>query len=82
MSCHELETRLAAVQALLAEPPVAIYEGENFMGFEGGPEHRTVGSHRAWCHAASEWCYPSLPCRLCEPPIEPVALRAALLVTQ
>jgi hypothetical protein len=30
--------------------------------FEGWPdrwcgEHRTVGSHRAWCFDCSEWCY-------------------------
>ncbi len=29
-------------------------------------EHRTVGSHRAWCFACSEWCYPSSPCVRCE----------------
>lgn len=44
---------------------------ENFEGFadrECG-EHRTVGSHRAWCHACSEWCYPDSPCKGCELPI-------------
>lgn len=39
--------------------------------FEGHPEsecgeHRTVESHRAWCFADSEWCYPSMPCHGCE----------------
>jgi hypothetical protein len=29
-------------------------------------EHRTVGSHRAWCFDCSEWCYPRIPCRGCE----------------
>ncbi len=29
-------------------------------------EHRTVGSHRAWCHDCGEWCYPSAPCRGCQ----------------
>lgn len=28
-------------------------------------EHRTVGSHRAWCHSCSEWCYPTIPCNGC-----------------
>jgi len=36
----------------------------------GGPsaecEHRTVGSHRAWCLTCSEWCYPHLMCTRCE----------------
>ena len=42
--------------------------------FEGHPgrecgEHRTVGSHRAWCHDCSEWCYPASPCKGCELPL-------------
>lgn len=28
-------------------------------------EHRTVGSHRAWCHDCREWCYPDEPCVRC-----------------
>lgn len=33
--------------------------------FDGHPlrecgEHRTVGSHRAWCFECSEWCYPDV----------------------
>lgn len=43
-------------------------EKGNFGGFlpnECG-EHRTVGSHRAWCYGDSEWCYPKIPCRGCE----------------
>lgn len=31
-------------------------------------EHRTVGSHRAWCFDDGEWCYPGIPCRGCELP--------------
>lgn len=31
-------------------------------------EHRTVGSHRAWCHDCHEWCYPSDGCRGCKAP--------------
>jgi hypothetical protein len=31
-------------------------------------DHRTVGSHRAWCHDCHEWCYPRMPCRGCELP--------------
>jgi len=33
-------------------------------------EHRTVGSHRAWCHDCGEWCYPDIPCRGCGPDYE------------
>lgn len=29
-------------------------------------EHRTVGSHRAWCYTDSEWCSPSSPCSGCD----------------
>ena len=34
---------------------------EHFEGFAGRTcgEHRTVGSHRAWCHDCGMWCYPS-----------------------
>ena len=31
-------------------------------------EHRTVGTHRAWCHECAEWCYPELPCKGCPLP--------------
>ena len=49
--------------------------------FEGHPqrecgEHRTVGPHRAWCFADSEWCYPDALCRGCRlghtPPAEAI----------
>lgn len=30
-------------------------------------EHRTVGSHRAWCHDCGEWCYPESACPGCLP---------------
>jgi hypothetical protein len=50
----------------------------NFFGHEGREcgEHRTVGSHRAWCFDCAEWCYPMLDaaCKGCELP----SLRAAL----
>ncbi len=30
-----------------------------FQGWTGSDcEHRTVGSHRAWCYDCAEWCYP------------------------
>lgn len=32
-------------------------------------DHRTVGPHRAWCYACTEWCYPEVPCKGCEIPI-------------
>lgn len=40
----------------------------HFYGFEPREcgEHRTVGSHRAWCFDCSEWCYPRIPCKGCE----------------
>ncbi len=36
-------------------------------GVPGAPEHRTVGSHRAWCFNDREWCYPEseLMCPCC-----------------
>jgi hypothetical protein len=39
-----------------------------FQGHEPneGCEHRTVGSHRAWCLDCTEWCYPRNPCLRCE----------------
>jgi hypothetical protein len=44
------------------------YDAEN--RFLGGPgrscEHRTVGSHRAWCLTCVEWCYPKALCVRCE----------------
>lgn len=46
-------------------------ERGNFQGHvrrECG-EHRTVGSHRAWCYDCSEWCYPDVPCVRCERPM-------------
>lgn len=40
----------------------------HFLGFEPREcgEHRTVGTHRAWCYDCGEWCYPSSPCVRCE----------------
>lgn len=40
----------------------------NFEGYQprGCGEHRTVGSHRAWCFDCSEWCYPGDPCVRCQ----------------
>lgn len=50
--------------------PVAYFHGHQPR--ECG-EHRTVGTHRAWCYQCQEWCYPStsegLPCRGCELPM-------------
>lgn len=39
-----------------------------FLGHDPseGCEHRTVGSHRAWCLTCGEWCYPNIPCVRCE----------------
>lgn len=45
---------------------------ENFEGHSDREcgEHRTVGSHRAWCFDCHEWCYPNvdMACRGCELP--------------
>jgi hypothetical protein len=39
------------------------------VNYEGQPtaigEHRTVGSHRAWCLDCGEWCYPDEWCDCC-----------------
>ncbi len=39
----------------------------DWEGVPGAPEHRTVGSHRAWCFNDGEWCYPEseLMCPCC-----------------
>ena len=41
-----------------------------FTGHIEPEQHRTVGSHRAWCHACSEWCYPAMEraCAHCQVP--------------
>jgi hypothetical protein len=46
----------------------ALYDGENFVGHRPRVcgEHRTAGSHRAWCYDCGEWCYPESPCVRCE----------------
>lgn len=69
---------LAPIRGLIPDPPIPLYDGKNFNGFKLGPEHRTVGSHRAWCYDASEWCYPKAPCSACEEPITPQDLRDLL----
>jgi hypothetical protein len=47
-----------------------VTDAPNFEGHKGSEcgEHRTVGAHRAWCHACHEWCYPDGPCKGCELP--------------
>lgn len=52
------------------EPREADDNSPNFLGFEGRNcgDHRTVGSHRAWCFDCTMWCYPSNPCNGCEVP--------------
>jgi len=39
----------------------------DWEGVPGALEHRTVGSHRAWCFNDGEWCYPEseLMCPCC-----------------
>lgn len=38
----------------------------NFEGHCPEIEHRTVGPHRAWSFASTEWCYPNSACAHCE----------------
>jgi hypothetical protein len=43
----------------------------SFVGHSGRDcgEHRSVGTHRAWCLECNEWCYPEDgACRGCEQP--------------
>lgn len=50
-------------------PIGAHFDGKgNFEGYQPRScgEHRTVGSHRAWCFDCSEWCYPGDPCVRCQ----------------
>lgn len=51
-----------------APPPDLVYDDlGHFHGVaDSACEHRTVGSHRAWCHSCGEWCYPSDPCPRCQ----------------
>jgi hypothetical protein len=61
---------VAAKRAILELFPAtgAVFdEAGNFEGFQGRDchEHRTAGSHRAWCFDCSEWCYPDVPCVRC-----------------
>lgn len=56
-------------------------EDGKFYGFERGggrDTHRTVGEHRARSIDTQEWCYPSLPCSMCCPPVDASALREVL----
>lgn len=43
-------------------------EAPNWVGAGGRGEHRTVGSHRAWCYLCSEWCwsYKEGCCQCCD----------------
>ena len=45
-------------------------EKPNFEGHQGRDcgEHRTVGSHRAWCFDCTAWCYPEEGCPGCQVP--------------
>jgi len=43
------------------------YDNEGrYLGGPGDCEHRTVGSHRAWCLTCMEWCYPDAMCARCQ----------------
>ena len=52
---------------------LALSKEPNFDGHQPREcgEHRTVGSHRAWCYACTEWCYPRIAaaCRGCQMPV-------------
>lgn len=42
------------------------YDEPNWEGLPDTSEHRTVGSHRAWCFSDGEWCYPDDLCWCCD----------------
>lgn len=65
----EADEQVAKIKALLVNlvPKYDASNGNSFEGFENGPEHRTVGTHRAWCYEASEWCSPDAACSACDP---------------
>lgn len=62
---HTLEDEDMVRQAMYAA------DTGNFLGHSDREcgEHRTVGTHRAWCHDCSTWCYPGAPCGGCELPV-------------
>jgi hypothetical protein len=41
-------------------------DAADWEGLPDTSEHRTVGPHRAWCHADTEWCYPEDLCWCCD----------------
>jgi len=44
----------------------ALYDTEGrYLGGPSECQHRTVGSHRAWCLSDHEWCYPRAMCPGC-----------------
>jgi len=51
-------------------------EGRFLGGSSPECEHRTVGSHRAWCLTCSEWCYPRAMCARCQLATPRVTVRA------
>lgn len=52
-----LDRILAEQKALPEQPPGPLPNWEGRTPRRCG-EHRTAGSHRAWCHDCGEWCYP------------------------
>lgn len=56
MDCRCNDPRFVAITQLY---PTAVFDGDGrFQGRRDTPcEHRTVGSHRAWCFEDTEWCY-------------------------
>jgi len=36
-----------------------------YLGGASECQHRTVGSHRAWCLSCHQWCYPRAMCPGC-----------------
>jgi len=64
VDCDCTHPRFVAITELY---PTAVFDGAgNFQGHQGSArEHRTVGSHRAWCFEDREWCYPSDGCLSC-----------------
>lgn len=48
---------------------------KNWEGLPNSGEHRTVGSHRAWCYDDVEWCYPGTLCKCCDQQTVPISWR-------
>ena len=56
----QARSRSAGMERSVSEP--SNWEGATP---ERHADHRTTGSHRAWCLVDAEWCYPDVWCHCC-----------------